>query len=295
MTTILGCTTPDFVVMASDRAVSYQTSPNVYEALDRMTKTVLIHGQFLMGFTGFAELEGLPVDEWILEALVGVDPRQWPEHLRAKASAAVGRVHKSRLNKHHTFAAVGFAASAPDPNAELRPMRLIISNAYGKEGNLLTKASPDFRVRREYQPSGEWAYIDAYGQRPSDKFLRETEKALGKYQKHKEGSANGAIELLARLVAGVALNSPTVSRACLVSVLPRVALGTTGFALPVGSNDPQITDDAVTCVTYPGDDLQRVFFLPNMVLPGGQTITKGAILSPEGAPPPPGPFDNRPK
>jgi hypothetical protein len=140
-----------------------------------MTKTVLIHGQFLMGFTGFAELEGLPIDEWILEALVGVDPRQWPEHLRAKASSAVGRVHKSRFNKHLTFVAVGFAATSPDPNAELRRMRLIISNACGKKGDLPTKASPDLRVRREYQPSGQWAYIDAYGQRPSDKLLRETE------------------------------------------------------------------------------------------------------------------------
>lgn len=221
VTTILTCTTPEFALLASDRAVSYGTSQGIEGSKDRINKTVVLHGQFLLGITGFGELDGLPIDEWILGALNGVSPEIWPTKLAEQATRSIGRIRASAKRKHHTFAAVGFAPSSRKLAAPRHPLRLVISNATDPQEARLDIAATRFTVTSHQHPEHKWADIAAYGQPPPETVLRDAERILRRYEDRNKCAAQGCVELLGRLVSGVSLRSPTVSSACLVSVLPK--------------------------------------------------------------------------
>jgi hypothetical protein len=272
--------------------VSYGTSQGIEGSKDRINKTVVLHGQFLLGVTGFGELDGLPIDEWILEALNGGSPEIWPTKLAEQAARSIGRIRASAKRKHHTFAAVGFAPSSRGLSAPRHPLRLVISNAMDPQGARLDIAATRFTVTSHQQPEHKWADIAAYGQPPPETVLRDAERILRKYEDRNKGAAQGCVELLGRLVSGVSLRSPMVSSACLVSVLPKAAVGTGNIDIPVGTA-AHVSEDAITCLNYIGTEDQRIAYMPATIFPGG-SMAKEGFFAPSGTRPPM-PFANRPQ
>jgi hypothetical protein len=68
---------------------------NVKPSSDRTGKMVVLHGQMLLGFTGVGELDGMPMDEWVLEALMSTDPQRWLPTLASRAAASLAHTHGS--------------------------------------------------------------------------------------------------------------------------------------------------------------------------------------------------------
>lgn len=294
MTAILTCTTSEFVVLASDRAVSYRSSgQDAAPSSDRIGKTVLLHGQFLLGVTGFAELDRAPITDWILERLEGVSPEIWPETLADQAARSVGRIHRSLKDKHHMFIAIGFAPHARDPSTDTwHALRITISNALDDEGNSLDRATREFKVRSEKHPEDKWADIHAYPRHLPAETVKAAERTLRRFQKKRASAPQGSVELLARLVSGVSLRNPTVSGACLVSVLPKIALREGNIDVPVGTA-AHISDDAITCINYIGTENQRIACMPPAIFPNG-AIAKDGYVAPVGIRPQAS-FLNRPQ
>jgi hypothetical protein len=286
MTTILACTTPDFVALASDRAVSYGSPTDLPP--DRMTKTVALYGQFLLGFAGMAELDGLPVDEWVAATLGGTDIHQWPSTLATRAAAAIDRIPRSSQRKRHAFIAVGFASFRSDPQT-WHPLRFVISNAYDRSGRLRDRAASSFSIDMARHPPDRWAHLESFGAPLPEDVTRWAERTL---EESYEGSPQGSVQLLGRLISGAAREYPTtVSTACMVSVLPKGAAGTGNVDVPVGT-DGYISPDAITCYNYIGNENQAIAYMPVIVFPDGSRA-QGGYFGPEGEEPP-RPFDNRP-
>lgn len=291
MTTILTCTTPEYVVMASDRAVSYETAAGITSP-DRMNKTITLYGQFLMGVTGFGELDGLPADEWVIDTLSGVAPLEWTNAIAKRATGSIRNIRTSSLRKHHAFVGVGFARIGPDTTTDWLPWRFVISNAYDALGVWLARAASSFRVNFYPHPPNKWADLNSYGQTLPLPVKSWSERCLRRYQEHNEGAAQGAVQLLGRLVSGKSQRTLGVSSACLVSVLPKGAAGTGNVDVAIGT-ESHVSKDAITCLNYIGTENQVISYMPAIVFPGGAAIAKGGIFAPQGVVPP-GPFENRP-
>jgi hypothetical protein len=257
-----------------------------------MGKTIALYGQFLMGVTGFAEMDGLPVDEWVIQTLSGANPQNWHRVIADRATSSIGKIRKSSSHEHHVFVGVGFARIGPDPTSEWLPWRFVICNAYDAAGVWLDRAASTFTVTFYRHPSDKWADLNSYGQTLSPRLTRWSERTLRRYQERHEGAAQGSVELLGRLISGVSLRNSTVSSACLVSVLPKAAAGTGNIDVPVGTGS-HVSKDAITCLNYIGTENQVIAYMPAVVFPGGSAIAKGVMFAPEGVVPP-RPFENRP-
>ncbi len=292
MTTILTCTTPEFVVLASDRAVSYNTASGIQGSPDRMGKTIALYGQFLMGVTGLGELDGLPIDEWVIERLADVNSQNWPKAIAHRATASIGKIRKSASYKHLTFVGVGFARMGPEPTSEWHPWRFVISNAYDTAGGWLDRAASSFAIAFHPHSPNKWADLNSYGQELPPGVNTRAERTLRRYQQRKEGAAQGCAELLGRLISGMSRRTTTVSSACLVSVLPKTAAGTCNIDVPVGAGS-YVSKDAITCLNYTGTENQVIAYMPAVVFPGGSATAKGGMFGPKGVVPSK-PFGNRP-
>lgn len=272
MTTVLTCSTPDFVVLATDRAVSYQRGTSVSGSPVRTGKTVLLYGQFLMGFTGLATFDSKPVDKWVLDSFCGVGASAWPRRLADTTAGALERVHGSLKGKSHTFASIGFAGKRGEPKSAWKPGRIVISNSSDVDGEPLGNVSRDMSIHVKPHDESKWAEIHAYGLRPSRDLLNDAERILRRYQNRDKGAAQGCVEILGRIISGVSLVTDTVSPACLVSVLPRTALQTSNVDVPVGTGS-YVADDAITCLNFigPEDRLedQDKAYVPAVVFPNG--------------------------
>lgn len=65
MTLILGYISDQYAVLASDRRVTWIDSDGkVTLREDNENKAIVLTGQFIMGYTGFARLGGTKIEQW---------------------------------------------------------------------------------------------------------------------------------------------------------------------------------------------------------------------------------------
>lgn len=108
MTLITFVLTEQYVVVASDRRITLARGTKVLSQDDKAVKSVLINGQLLLGFTGVAEPDGMPMVQWLGEHLTGVHPNDIPEVLRDLMSKYY-RANRAVHAIPHAFLAAGFA------------------------------------------------------------------------------------------------------------------------------------------------------------------------------------------
>lgn len=245
----------------------------------------MLYGQMLLGFTGIAQLDGRLLDEWVLDTLISTDPGSWPRTLTDHAIDSLGRIHGSWKRKSLTFHAVGFAGKRRGVDDTLVPVSIKLTNSYGVDRQPFKTAAKRFQMFQTVHPAEKWANLTAVGQRPHSKLLGEGERILRRANEKTPGSPLPAVELLARLVSGIAIDSPTVSSACLVTVLPEKAFGKAEGSLFVGGLS--VADDVVTSINFTGTEDQRIAYMPSYIVPGGQAIIAGGFFGPEGERPPP--------
>lgn len=255
MTLILAYMSEDHAVLVSDRRATWvEGKKRVW--VDDENKAIVLGGALLMGYTGLARLDDQRVDQWVVEQLADVDPRDYLTSLKGKTQAAIDRMGVPKRLSGHAFIAVGFlsdAAGAPVPVA------FEVSNALiGKHG--------------AWVPSRNWAAargtldgqpfkLGAYGAPPSEARLRECVRLIGRYRKNRPGRVIGVVEHMVRLAREVAVREPGVSADLSVSVFPRAAF--------------PASDSTIQALKEPVLDVVTLF------LPGPETAVRaGTIYGP---------------
>jgi hypothetical protein len=111
---------------------------------DTDTKTFNLFGQFLMGFTGLARIDGLRVERWVSKVLSDVPTHEYFDILTREIDTAFRR-HGHSGKVPHAFLAVGYASLRP--GGHIYPMNVIISNSINQDGIFSEQSlSDNFRI-----------------------------------------------------------------------------------------------------------------------------------------------------
>ncbi|CAN7390528.1 hypothetical protein LJR045_002396 [Microbacterium sp. LjRoot45] len=255
MTLITFAVTPEYVVMASDRRLTTSAGRRIIDQSDRATKTTLLWGQMLMGYTGVAILDGKPMEMWAAEVISGVDPAAAPQAL----ADAMNEHYAS--NRHlrgapHQFQLAGFAHS-PNRTPSSWPVGVRVGNCeWGVQGEMIQFIQPvgDFQVR--YSSMGNHKLIVGAIGAPYPKVamahLRRTVKFAVRANPSDPGRIFEALVNFTRLVASSSRG--TVGEVVTVSSLPRsiVPSQELGWTVPLGDQPPSKTAQ-FSHTFYPND------------------------------------------
>src|SRR4051794_27438969 len=101
---------------------------------DTQNKAIVLGGELLMGFTGFARFDQSPTDEWVVERLASYPRTEWLSALARESEAAVARIPGLTPERRgHAYAAVGFTNGPSGPST--LPTLLELSNSLGEDGH----------------------------------------------------------------------------------------------------------------------------------------------------------------
>jgi hypothetical protein len=150
---ILSCLTDRHAIQVSDRRITRETPTGSIEVLDdERNKVVLVCNRFAISFSGIAELEGIPTDEWILD-VAGALPHSLQrivENLASRAEAVVRRLRLPPEKQHLAFVAIGWATGRDAPV----PCAISISNALDDAWRWKESAQSRFRIRPDALADG---------------------------------------------------------------------------------------------------------------------------------------------
>lgn len=147
MTLIIAVLTEQYVALASDRRTTWKRGTRITRQEDTDTKTFNLFGQFLMGFTGLARIDGWRIERWAGDILGGVPTEQYFSVLTNEIQATFDRLKVSG-RQPHAFLAVGYAPS--QPGGITTPLCITISNCLDDSNNFSTKAlGPTFKMSVE--------------------------------------------------------------------------------------------------------------------------------------------------
>lgn len=148
MTLILGVLTNQYVALISDRRVTTRVGTRIVSQEDTDVKAIALGGQFLMGFTGLARMDGRRIEAWASSVLRDVKPEDYFEVLRQKIEEAF--VRDGQAGKMpHAFVAVGYASL--QPGGPVYPLSVTVSNSFDSGGRFSTAVpvSPQFSISIE--------------------------------------------------------------------------------------------------------------------------------------------------
>jgi len=293
VTLIAACLTPSYIVQASDRRLTELPSGRLVE--DNRNKVVQLGANMAIGFTGLAEIEGLPTDEWMLEVLGGSLDAEGDRFkallaLRDRATEAFGRIRLPAAYKRHAFQVAGWGRFSG--NEVIEPFIYLISNFAGP-GHWLAEAKPGFELTRQRPGTSTLALCSAGQKMGFDRLTRDLVHVL-----ERGAGPAAAARLLAEAVRDVAETNPAVGKAVLVNVLPkpdpdRPPTMQSGTAIP--PLDPQsrseyfasaVSDSEPSYVFVPADlGSPPVAYGPALVSAGMRMKGAEFGLLPEGAAP----------
>jgi len=148
VTLIAGVLTDEYVALISDMRVTRLAGGRIISQEDTDAKSIVLGGEFLMGFTGLARIDGLRIEAWISPVLDGVPTENYFEVLRQKIEEAFLRVGQAGRIPH-AFLAVGYGSL--EPGEAVQPLSVTISNSFDAAGTF----SPGARVSMQFGISVE--------------------------------------------------------------------------------------------------------------------------------------------
>lgn len=135
MTLILGVLTDQYVALMSDRRVTTRVGARIVSQEDTDIKAIALGGQFLMGFTGLARVDGMRIEAWASKVLMNVPLENYFEALRQQIETAfVGDGQAGDMP--HAFLAVGYASLRP--GGPVYPLCVAVSNSFDARGRFST-------------------------------------------------------------------------------------------------------------------------------------------------------------
>lgn len=143
MTLIIGCLTPDFVFLVSDRRLTDFRTGRVMD--DAQNKAVQFENQAAFAACGLPELDGTRIDQWIAERLDPTLPLDDAlDKLAAEAEEALGRARVPAGAGLLGFFGVGWGTCGE--SSLLRPFFFTASNFRSSSGDWFRDRQPSFGV-----------------------------------------------------------------------------------------------------------------------------------------------------
>lgn len=290
MTLLVGYASPEFAILASDRMITWTTTRRVKgreQTTSRTTestvKATFFAGQYLIGFSGVADLGG-ETEKWLVEhlsGLVGSDKLgQWREYLVQDLKAELRRLNRHLpVNNWISLLVVGYGRDR-ESGEIVQVLQTISNDRYPLRLGAHASSEPE-RFRSAWpsvEVPGEEFRFWAVGNVPSTSELGETVDAIRSYRKRNPGLCRGIVGCMARLIVRRA-DSPNVKgvgRNVQVAVMPRSALGGQysfgEFSEPLRA----VTSVEVNPTALTSDGTLIISGI-NMVSLGGQVVTDAAI------------------
>lgn len=273
MTLIVYVLTEEYMILASDRRVTTMQAGRPVKFEDSAMKSFLLNGQLMMGFTGIAELDGMPMEQWVAERLSGVAPNDIPFALRDGMAEYYDR-HPAVKNVPHHFRA-GFAFN-PARNPSTFPIGYEVGNTdWVARGDRVACANVgSFRVTQNVFGNRKQA-VGAVGAPYSLKALRSLE---GMVRHARRAHPHDPYPLYAPIVGFIrsvaARSGGTVGNTVLVASIPRsaVPVNEPGWMLPVGEPSPGFARDHPAALMYAESADTPVIHLPALIYPHMQVI-----------------------
>ena len=156
MTIIVGLVTETFVALVADRRLTYADETIVD---DNRSKSVIWCGKAAWGYTGLAEIDGTPTNQWLVRTL-GVEAEPAAK-LRDEATAAFSQRWARRLQpgtRRTAFLGVTWNFG------NLRPVIVTTSNFISASGHIAAEADDSFSMFAEFIPRGQRFHLKCVGQ-----------------------------------------------------------------------------------------------------------------------------------
>ena len=224
MTQIITTITREYVLLASDRRLTFLNGPKQGQLADDDTcKLVSLCNTCGIGYTGLAQMEGTPTHEWIAKTLAAEqcsDPANASRILSERAKAALSSV--PRHLPRQEFVIAGWAHFTNLTG--LRSHVCVITNMRDVTGRILfTEPAESFAVLLHALQDGEdlWTYV--IGQPLQLERTKRLERNLQNLVK-REMSPKAALRLLVDEVIHTSGQRHTVGKKVLALCIPRHAV-----------------------------------------------------------------------
>lgn len=286
MTLIVGVVTEKFAFLVSDRRITWfddRAEPVGFE--DSENKAILLNGNFLMGYTGFARLghsdsrpDGIETDFWTAEVLAHSQPEKYFVDLRDAISKEVSRIAVAPHLKGHAFLAVGYSSI----DGRIVPTYATVSNALA-EGYGTWKPTSVFKASGTGMPNADTDPPDAgrllmaaVGIVPPKEIAATYVEQIQALLRVDDSKIVPCIEVVIEMVRAVAANEQGVGADVSISVLPRASVGSGYFMVSAsGIADPIDEPIAGYAPAGSGVDSAKTYnpllISPGMVIGGGET------------------------
>lgn len=221
MTQILAALTHEYVLVASDRQLTFVSGPHKGQIADDDTcKLVSLCGIWGIAYTGFSQLQGVPTHEWIAVRLAEKGCRNPYAAAQILADAAAPALRAAPCLLELTFLIAGWVRLADGET--LRPHFLLVSNAQDPTGPGPATPRWDF-TSFERRLNAREAYVSrVIGQplpRGRGKYL---DRFLRRLLKHKVGP-KPAMQAFADEVVNTARSAGSVGTKILAFSIPKQA------------------------------------------------------------------------
>ena len=226
MTLLIATLTEHYVALVSDRRTTWSDRGKITRQEDTDTKTFNLYGQFLMGFTGLARIDGWRIERWAIEIFRGVTADQYFNVLIREISATFDRLNISG-KQAYAFLAVGYASL--EPGGRVQPLCITISNSLDENGIFSYAA-----LKHEFQ-----MHVEALGNRrqlirsvghpmrdATSRALAHRIRVVTKGDAYNPALSMGPLVMALRDTARVSNN--TVGKAALFASLPRSTVPSLG-------------------------------------------------------------------
>jgi hypothetical protein len=156
MTQILAALTQEYVLVASDRQLTFVSGPRKGQIHDDKTcKLVSLCSIWGIAYTGFSELQGAPTHEWIAIRLAKNNCRSPYVGAQILAEEGARALKVAPFSLELTFLIAGWARSN---GGSLQPHFLLITNTYDRDGKQRNSAGEDLHIfERRLRPEELYA------------------------------------------------------------------------------------------------------------------------------------------
>ncbi|GIK43808.1 MAG: hypothetical protein BroJett011_76410 [Chloroflexota bacterium] len=220
MTQIITVITHEYILLASDRRVTFISGMNAGSIKDDdRCKLVNLCNTCVIGYTGLAEVEGTMTHEWLLHKLAAANCQDPYSAARIISEDATRAFSNSPLAiRRHLFILAGWAYF--EDLDGLRPHFCVISNSLDEYGKWLSQAKESFDYRARALRDEEGFLWYATGARLTQSRQKDLERNIRRLMKHEIGPKS-ALRLLSEEIVHTSRNNRKVGNKVLSACIPK--------------------------------------------------------------------------
>ena len=212
--------TADYVLLASDRRLTFGDGPRIGEVYDDDTcKLVSLCGTTGIGYTGVGRIKGFPTHEWIAKTLAVASCRDAGHASRILVENAPAAFSPVPLSvRRHTFLLAGWAHFGTP--ATLRPYHCLVTNGHDLSGQVASSPLDSFNSFLRVLRDEEESYGHLLGEPLGTDRAENLRRNIRRLAERKIGPQE-TLRLLVDEIVHTSENCPTVGSKILGFCIPR--------------------------------------------------------------------------